>query len=353
MFDSPPASIAALALIYVFHGDDTFSANEALAELAEAVGPPDLRALNTSRFDAGGFSVNAFLAAAMVVPFLAERRLVVVHGLLEAVAGPGSGGRRGRRPPGEGLGAAAGLPQALANTPDFTDAVFLDAKVTQGNPLLREIQALGEERVQVRSFPPLRRDDLKQWVRERAARKGARLSPNAVDLLAEYVGPNLWAMDNELEKLAIYRSGGEMVEASDVEALTASLRESSVFDLVDMLMEGRGDRAMAKLQALLTEGAGGPYLVSMVARQARLTALGQELLRLGTPRDQWGQRLGVASDFVVRKTADQARRFPAQSIGALYRLLVEADMAMKSGERPEEVVLVELVARASSLRSAH
>ena len=337
-------------MIYVFHGDDTFSASEALAALAEAVGPEDVRAPNVSRFDAAGFSVNAFMAAAMVVPFLAERRLVVVHGLLETAAGQG-GGRRGRRQPGEGLGAAAGLPEALADLPEFTDAVFMDGRVTAANPLLREMQALGKERVQVRSFAPLRREELKQWARERAARKGANLSPAAADLLAEYVGPNLWAMDNELEKLAVYRSAGEVVEAEDVEALTASLRESSVFDLVDALIEGRGDRAMAKLQALLTEGAGGPYLVSMVARQARLTALGQELLRLRAPREEWGQRLGVASDFVVRKTADQARRFPAQAVGALYRLLVEADLAMKSGERPDEVVLAELVARASSLRA--
>ncbi len=338
-------------MIYVFHGDDAFSANEAVEALAEAVGPPDVRAPNVSRFDAAGFTVNAFVGAAMVVPFLAERRLVVVHGLLEAAAGSG-GGRRGRRQPGEGLGAAAGLPQALAETPDFTDVAFVDGRVAQGNPLLREIQALGKERVQVRSFAPLRREELKQWARERAARKGARLSPGAADALAEHVGPNLWAMDNELEKLAVYRSGGEVIEAEDVEALTASLRESSVFDLVDALMEGRGDRAMAKLQALLTEGAGGPYLVSMVARQARLTALGQELLRLGVPRGEWGPRIGANSDFVIRKTAEQARRFPAQAVGALYRLLVEADLAMKSGERPDEVALAELVARASSLRAA-
>ncbi|MDE2766369.1 MAG: DNA polymerase III subunit delta, partial [Chloroflexota bacterium] len=69
-------------MIYVFHGDDTFSANEALTALAEAVGPPDVREPNVSRLDAAGFSVNAFMAAAMVVPFLAERRLVVVRGLL-------------------------------------------------------------------------------------------------------------------------------------------------------------------------------------------------------------------------------------------------------------------------------
>ena len=224
-------------MIYVFHGDDTFSANEALAALAEAVGPEDVRAPNVSRFDAAGFSVNAFMGAAMVVPFLAERRLVVVHGLLEAAAGQG-GGRRGRRQPGEGLGAAAGLPQALADLPEFTDAAFMDGRVTAANPLLREMQALGKERVQVRSFAPLRREELKQWARERAARKGANLAPAAADLLAEYVGPNLWAMDNELEKLAVYRSAGEVVEAEDVEALTASLRESSVFDLVDALIEG-------------------------------------------------------------------------------------------------------------------
>ncbi|MCH8973651.1 MAG: DNA polymerase III subunit delta, partial [Chloroflexi bacterium] len=63
-------------MIYVFYGDDGFSAHEALGELLESVGPPEVRDANVTRLEASEFSIERFGAAAMVVPFLADRRVV-------------------------------------------------------------------------------------------------------------------------------------------------------------------------------------------------------------------------------------------------------------------------------------
>ncbi|MCH7482568.1 MAG: hypothetical protein IIC31_07045, partial [Chloroflexi bacterium] len=57
-------------MIYVFYGEDDFSAHEAIGELLEAVGSPDVRDANVTRLGAGEFSLDRFGAAAMVVPFL-------------------------------------------------------------------------------------------------------------------------------------------------------------------------------------------------------------------------------------------------------------------------------------------
>ncbi len=336
-------------MIYVFHGDDSFSVSEALAGLAKAIGSDDVREANLSQLDGGSFGLAAFGSAAMVVPFLADRRVVVISGLLASLDTP-AGGRRGRKPAArDALGSAAGLPALLGQLPETTDVVFIEAKVGRGNPLLTEIEALGTQQVQVRDFPALRREPLARWVRERTTAKGATINPAAVDLLVELVGGNLWAMDNELEKLATYRMGGA-IEPDDVETLVSGARETTVFELVDALMEGRADTAMVKLEALLQAGAGGPYLLSMVARQARMLALAHELGRERVPQAEWGPRLGTTSDFVVRKTADQARRFPFESVRALYALLLETDLAMKTGGATEEVALAELIARGVGLR---
>ena len=44
-----------------------------------------------------------------------------------------------------------------------------------------------------------------------------------------------------------------------------------------------------------------------------------------------GSRLGVSSQFVLRKIIDQARRQSWQEIKASYRRLLEADLAVKRG----------------------
>lgn len=338
-------------MIYVFHGDDDFSSSEALGTLLEASGPPELRESNVTQLSASEFSINRFGSAAMVVPFLAERRVVVVRGLLA-----GSEAQRPRRGPRQtnaarDAGPAAGLEPLLSELPPTTDAVFLEGKLPAGNALLATIRGLGPEKAEVREFAALRRDSLAGWVRERASQKGAAIDGAAVTELAELVGANLWAMDGELEKLTIYCSG-RTITKEDVAALVSGSRESSVFELVDAIMDGRPDVAQGATERLMRGGATGPYLLSMIARQARLVAIAQDLAAQRVSQGEWAPRLGTGSDFVVRKTAEQARRFAPEAVRALYRLLLEADIAMKTGETTEELALTELLAQVGSLRVA-
>ena len=336
-------------MIYVFYGDDGFSAHEALGELLESVGPPEVRDANVTRLDAGEYSIERFGAAAMVGPFLADRRLVVVSGLLGAA--DGSRAQRGRGRDTAAADPAAGLLELLEALPDTTDAVFLDGKLTPANPLRGAIRKLGPERAKVTEFPALRRDALDVWVRQRAEAKGAQIEQQAVALLVEHVGSDLWVLDSEIEKLTIYRAEGP-ITAEDVSALVSHTRESSVFALVDAVVENRTDAALKVMMRLLGDGTSAQNLIAMIARQARMVALAQELARSKVAQGEWGKRLGTGSDFVVRKVADQARRFPPEAVRRLYALLVEADLAMKTGGASDELALTEMIAKARAPSAA-
>ena len=333
-------------MIYVLHGEDSFSATEALRGLMAAVGPEDVRSSNVSEFEAREFSVDKLAAAAMVVPFLADRRAVVVRGLMgTAEGGQRRGGRRGQdgaqsRPPPE-------LATLLGELPPTSDVIFFEGKVSPANPFLKAVAGANDGQARVREFAPLRRDALVAWVSERAAQKGSTIDRRTASMLAEQIGPNLWVMDSELEKLSIYCDGRPIGE-DDVKALVSSTKDANVFALVDAIMERRTSAALSAMRQLLDEGAAGPYLLTMVARQARMVALAQELLARRAPQQEWAARLGTSSDFVVRKTMEQARRFPSDAVRALYRLLLETDLALKSGTS-DELALTEMLAGASAL----
>ncbi len=335
-------------MIYVLHGEDSFSATEALRGLLEAVGPEDVRSSNVTDIEAREFSVDKLAAAAMVVPFLADRRAVVVRGLMGTAEGGQRRGRRGQdgaqaRPPAE-LGAL------LGELPPTSDVVFFEGKLSTANPFLKAVVEAGGEQARVREFAPLRREALAAWVSERAAQKDGTIDPRTAARLAEQVGPNLWVMDSELEKLTIYCDGRPIGE-DDVKALVSSTKDANVFALVDAIMERRTGAALNSMRQLLDEGAAGPYLLTMIARQARMVALAQELLARRAPPQEWPARLGTSSDFVVRKTMDQARRFPPEAVRSLYRLLLDTDLAVKSGTS-DELALTEMLARTSALPSA-
>ena len=334
-------------MIYVFHGADSFSMKEAVAVLREAVGPADLRDANTTVVSAQELSPPRLVQLCHAVPFLAERRLVIVEGLLDSAGGgdaPGARGQRrapaGRRRRGADAGPWRGLREALADLPPTTDLVFQDGPLRRNNPLLRDLAPVA----QVREFPVLRGVHLQRWILQRGAALGATLTPGAAMLLADMVGGDLWALSNEVEKLSLYCQD-RAVQERDVRELVGQTREASIFAAVDAALLSRTETALQLVHRLLDDGAPVSYVLAMLARQLRLVLVAQELLRDKVPHDEAGRRLGIASEYPLRKTMDMARRLPPARLRTAHGLLLDTDVAIKTGVLEERVALELLIAR--------
>ena len=283
---------------------------------------------------------------AQAVPFLAERRMVVVRGLLSAIETRSDAARRRpRQQTARGKNQTTtldsiNLPDMLMTLPPTTDITFIDEKLSANNPLLKALQPLS----QIHEFPIMRHSVLGHWIRDRMLGKGSNITPRAIEELVSLVGGNLWAMDTELEKLATY-CGDQIADVQDVRDLASPAKQSTVFNLVDAIMARQTSVALSLMEQLLFAGNSGPALLSLIARQARLVVLAQELTALKVPQSNWGKHLGITQDFVIRKTNEQAHRFSSAQVRNLYQLLVEADLSMKTGSLTDELALVELIGK--------
>jgi DNA polymerase-3 subunit delta len=101
--------------------------------------------------------------------------------------------------------------------------------------------------------------------------------------------------------------------------------------------------ALRLLRKLTTAGAEGGYVLAMVVRQYRLIIQARELMTAGLPGQEIGQRLGVGSEFVLRRILDQAGRYSLSRLKAAYRRLLEADVGVKRGRYSEDLALELLV----------
>ena len=338
-------------MIYLWYGDDDFSMRERLEELKQAIGPEAVRDVNVTELDGTDLSWDRLVAVCQTVPFMAERRLVVVRGLLSAAEGWGRERRGGRAIGGPGsqkrtAEEGSGLVGALEGMPQTTDMVFTDKRLSRDNSLRQRLERIAR----VQQFPNLRGEPLYRWVRERVARKGGHIDPPALRLLCDLVDGNLWAMDGELEKLVLY-SGERPIGEEDVRALSTVAREASIFSAIDAILEGRAEMAQRLMQQLMTSGATVPYILAMLARQLRQLVLGRELLNGGASSTEVGKGLGITADFVLRKTVSQARATSMLQLRALYQRLLEADVAIKSGQMEGELGLQMLVSWATGPRS--
>ena len=322
-------------MLYVLFGKDSFSLRERLDELRSTLDADGELVSNTLVLDGRKTSLAEVTAACDTVPFLAPHRLVIVEGLLARLAG-GAGRRGGGEPSAD---AAAWLPLAeyVERMPPSTHLVLTDGELKAGNPLLAALKGKGE----IREFRPLGRRAVPGWVQSRARSLGLTLTPGAVRLLADSLADDLWALTGELEKLSVYAVGGTVGE-DDVRALVTAVRETSVFPLVDAIVEGRPATAVRLLRQVLRQESGAPYVLAMIQRQLRHLAVAGEMMHAGASGRRIGETLRLP-DFALDKLLEQAPRYPPRRLRAAFGRLLEADLHIKRGVYPDELALELLV----------
>ena len=327
-------------MLYILWGQDDYSLTEALGEIKKSIADQELLAANTTVLEGQQITLDQLRMVAGTLPFLAEKRLVIIRGLLERFE-PRS--KSGKQKKAADLAKQQGEYQSLAacirEIPESTVLVLIDNNVTGNNPLLKEL----EGKAKVRSFPLLKGVSLRQWIQKRAAKENGSISPQAVELLAKLVGGNLWTMASEINKLVSF-TAGRRIEEEDVNLLVSSAQQASIFSLVDAILDFKVGVAEQLLGWLLHRGATSAYLLVVLSRQVEMLIRAKELASQRRPRIEIQSRLGLASEFVLHKILEQAERFSLERLKEVYGKLLEADLSIKTGKYDGELALNMLVA---------
>ncbi|MHB1417884.1 MAG: DNA polymerase III subunit delta [Chloroflexota bacterium] len=334
-------------MLYLVHGDDDFRRSEWLAELKHTVSLDDgMAELNTVTLNGQRLTPDELQAACGAVPFLADKRLVVVEGLAsrgESRQGKGQAAKRAKQDSAEQQ-----MAQYLSQVPPTTDVVLVeDRPIPRTNVFATAVREGGGRVVELR-LPKPDSAELRQWIAQRARRRGAKMAPDAGDRLMAFVGNNLRLLDQEIDKLATY-AGERPVTAEDVELLVGYTREASIFEMVDAFGRRDARRALVKLHELMDEGGAPTYLLFMIARQVRLLVQARDLLDRGLPPSALANELGVHS-YVAQKIGDQARNFSLPALQALHQEILETDWAVKRGRLEPEAALDLFVASVAQRR---
>ncbi|RME34961.1 MAG: DNA polymerase III subunit delta [Thermoflexia bacterium] len=312
---------------YVFYGTDEFTRSETVTELRRRM--VELGELNTVFLDGRTVTLDELRNACETLPFFADRRLIVVTGLLARLG-------RGRERP-----LLEGVLRLLQNLPPTTRLVLVeDEDLPDDHPIL----ALAREREEgyVRRFEIPSQEALPEWIRQRAKKHGGAIDPRAAASLAELVGQDLRLLDQEIQKLVTY-AGGRPVSVEDVAQLVPYVRQVVIFDLTDALGQRRGKEAVALLHRLLDSGENPMGIMGMIVRHFRLLIQTRDLRERGENAATVARILNLYP-FVARKLYDQSANFTLKQLEQVYRYLLDLDIAIKTGELTPEAALDLLVA---------
>ena len=330
-------------MLYILHGQDDFSLNQALEDIKAGLGDRETVATSTTRLEGQHLAFGELRNKCDAVPFLCSHRLVMVDGLLGRFEEKQGKPRAGKGRLGNGLGEWESLDSYVKQMTETTVLVLVDGEVKGNNALLKRLAPLAE----VKAFPLLKSDALKAWIRQRVKREGGNIKPQAVNLLSELIGGDLWAMDGEIQKLLLY-SQERPISEDDVRQLVSCIQEANIFALVDAVAEGRMELAQRVLHRLYDEGMQPLYILVMITRQFRLIALARDLGK-GLSRLQIQDRLGLKHSYAVDKALSQAQLYDFEGIKRAYDKLLETDLAIKTGKYSDKLALELLVTELACL----
>jgi DNA polymerase-3 subunit delta len=347
--------------VHVLHGPDELSLQHRLQELKDqADGGSGMLTTNLTTIDGRDARPADIISPAMVAPFLAPMRMVLVDGLLDRF--------QSRQ-----LGQFEELLSAIeAGIPETTLLVLTGGgrdehgHAPRGkNQLLERLKKLPGAKVE--QFAEVRGQAFERYVRDQASARGLRLrpgrstrkldageewrrpqEPDPVKLLASLFPGDTLGLASELDKLALYSMGRE-ITIDDIDLVCGGDRAATVFDFTDAVQDGDLARARDALAYLVLNGESEQGILAILMGAYRRSAIVLDLLAEGASPEEIGKKINQAYPNLRDRAIARARRLGHEGLRRAYEAMVDADRTHKLGQVDDDLALEILVARLCEL----
>lgn len=326
-------------VVYLLYGDDKMAVDHHMVVLKSRMGDPGMAEMNISHLDGKLASDEDIRTAALAMPFLSDRRLVILTNPLARLSGQQAASQQARER----------FVKLLDSLPETTALVLVieDHQSYKGwehlktdHWLMKWVDGAGKRAHKI-PCPLPEAQSMPGWIINQAKNAGGKFTPQAAAALAEHTGSNTALAVQEIEKLLTYVDGQRSVEADDVVLLVETGGPVDVFKMVGALAERNGKEASGLLHALLGEGDSG-RLFGLVVRQFRILLQIREILDEGGRDDQVKREMHGLS--YVNQYVRQAQCFTQTELDAIYHRLLQLDEGIKSSQVTDELALELLVA---------
>jgi DNA polymerase-3 subunit delta len=224
--------------------------------------------------------------------------------------------------------------KALESTPGDTFIVILDLEATSARQ--KTYKALGEHH----HFPTPRFNALIHWVRQELEEARVRFDQDVPETLVDLFSEDLPGIAAEVTKLAVL---DEALSSARVREIVNRPAARDAFNLIEAVAKGDAAQALAVCQSLMAQGEAPPRVLGALSWQfnlvARTVALQESRGRVDA--GLISQTLKV-KPFVAQKALAIARQLTETSLYRVLEVMLEADIAMKTGK--DEVWALESLA---------
>jgi len=296
--------------IVLLFGDDPFRIKEKLDAWKIAFVQKYGGDINLDELD-GETPIDNILRATEAMPFLGERRLVIVKNLFQ----------------GQDKDALKKFAENIEKTPETCTLILVEEKAPdERTTLFKKLQKIAR----LEDCKPLTGALLTEWIQKKALEHGGHIdAPNAL-YLSQITEGDMFTLDNEIQKLASYCSPNPITRAAIDELVQGSL-SPSIFRLTDSLGQKRAKDAIETFHQLVKRGEEIPGIFGMLVRQIRL------ILQILDAQKTTKSASGIAAKlkqnpYAVSQILPACRNFNEAELKTIYGKLLKIDRDLKTGE---------------------
>ena len=320
--------------IYFFYGEEQLLQQRAMKALEQHLLPAGLEDFNKDVLSGGETTPKQIAEMAMNLPFMAERRLLIVQAPLSFLSIPKSD-KAGQ----------ASLQYLLdyleMPNPQCTIVLCGDGALAKTGAVNKKLQ----EKAAIVEFAPLKGKVLEKWISDYVTAEGRSIDRQALEYLSAINSFDLQIMEQELQKLLLYRAEDPVITLQHVQAIVTKTVEANIFSLSDSIGNKNGREALQTLKDMFYLGESPFKLIGFLVRHFRNLILVKDYRSQGYDETQIKEKTKL-HPFVIKKSMRQAERFSMKQLAdALERLLlieVELKSTTSNGEELLEQFVIEL-----------
>ena len=304
--------------VYLLLGEEAYLRNQYRDKLKKALlGDGD--AMNFHYFEGKDVSPGEVIDLAETMPFLAERRVLVLENT--------------------GLFAHGGemLADYLKEPAPTAYFVFVEESADKRSKLYKAVTAKGR----AVEFKTQDEAVLQRWILGILKKEGMNITGRDLAFFLEKTGSDMENIRGELEKLLCYCMGRDVVTTKDIEEICTKQISNQIFDMINAIAEKKQRKAMDLYYDLLTLKEPPMRILYLITRQFNMLLQVKELKNRGCDASTIGEKVGLAG-FIARKYVAQAARFRTADLRRAVEDCVEAEEAVKTGKM-NDVMSVELL----------
>lgn len=293
---------------YLLYGTESFLVEQ---EIKKIISKYAIDEISITKYDLSIDSLKFILDDSMTVSLFDENKMIVVNNANIF--------NRGKNDDNIDL-----LIQYLSNSNPSTILVFVNSNATIDST--KKITKLIKEKGVIKELNTTNPIEIIKNICD-----GYKIDKECINLLIDRVGNNVSIIEQELNKLMLYKINDKIITKEDIINLTSVNIDTDIFKFIDHIIQKEKDMAMRIYTEMIKQGEEPIKIIALLASKFRLMYQAVELTRSGCSQQDISTTLGVHI-YPVKLAIQAGLKYNNKLLLNYLNKLADLDISIKTGK---------------------